>query len=354
MKLTSRTIRFHAVAWQLLILVLLLDSCSARRIQMPGSKSIEAFMKDQHVPTVGVCIIQKAEIQQVKLFGNIEYHSPAPRNTLFNLASLTKPLISTTTLKLVSNGQWDLDEPLCHYWTDPDVIDDSFNTKLTTRHVLSHQSGLPNWRGHEPGGKLTFAFEPGSQWKYSGEGFEYLRKAIENKFHISIEKLVDSILFNPIEMTDTRFYWDGNMDTTLYAERYNSNGVQYEKEKWYSANASNLVMSTMEDYGKFAVAILKQNFLSLSMQNEMIKPQAKVNNDKEFGLGWNLVRNLTNGHYALTHTGRNRGQNTVIILLPEDKRGIIVFTNGDNGDKVYEKIIADYFDLGKEILSRMK
>ena len=86
----------------------------------------------------------------------------------------------------------------------------------------------------------------------------------------------------------------------------------------------------------------------------MIKPQAKLNDIKLFGWGWNLVRNLTKGDNALTHTGRNRGQDTVIILLPEDKKGIIGLTNGENGDKVYEKIIADYFELGKEILSRMK
>ena len=71
-----------------------------------------------------------------------------------------------------------------------------------------------------------------------------------------------------------------------------------------------------------------------------------TNRDYPTGEGMNL--------YALTHTGRNRGQNTVIILLPQVKKGIVVFTNGENGDKLYERIISEYFDTGKEILERMR
>ncbi len=340
--------------WQICLLAFMVYSCSPKHTQILKSEPILTWMKNENVPTVGVCIIENFKIRQVKIFGNIEYHSPAPLNTLFNLASLTKPLISTTTLKLVSSGQWQLDEPLCNYWTDPDVANDAFNKKLTTRNVLCHQSGLPNWRGNEPNGKLSFAFEPGSQWKYSGEGFEYLRKALERKFQIPIEKLVDSILFRPLDMKDIHFYWDKNMDTTRYAERYRADGSQYEKEKWYDANASNLVLSTLKDYGRFGVAILEGNYLSGDVQLEMIKTQAVLKNGKEFGLGWNVTRNLSKGGYALTHTGRNRGQNTIIILLPQEKRGIIVFTNGENGDIVYENIISEYFDSGKEILTRIK
>jgi CubicO group peptidase (beta-lactamase class C family) len=354
MKIESIKLVSTVANWHICFLVFMVYSCSPKHTQILKNEPVLTWMKNGNVPTVGVCIIENAKIQQIKMFGNIEYHSPAPINTLFNLASLTKPLISMTTLKLVSDRQWQLDEPLCHYWTDPDVANDTFNKKLTTRHVLSHQSGLPNWRGNEPNGKLSFAFQPGSQWKYSGEGFEYLRKALEHKFQTSIEKLVDSILFRPLNMKDIHFYWDKNMDTTRYAERYRADGSQYEKEKWYEANPSNLALSTVEDYGKFGVAILKGTYLTNEVQVEMIKTQALLKNGKEFGLGWNVIKNLSIGGYALTHTGRNRGQNTVIILLPQTKKGIIVFTNGENGDKVYESIISEYFDSGKEILDRMR
>lgn len=354
MNQVSEKVIISTGSWMALIVVVLLSSCSTRHLLISKSDSILNWMKQENVPTVGICYIENAKIQQIRMFGNIEYHSPAPINTLFNIASLTKPLLSMTTLKLVSNGQWQLDEPLCHYWTDPDVANDSLNRKLTTRHVLSHQSGLPNWRGQEPNGKLSFAFEPGKQWKYSGEGFEYLRRALEIKFKIPIERLVDSILFKPLGMNDTRFYWDKTMDSTLYADRYNSEGKPYEKEKWYSANASNLVLTTVEDYGKFGVAILKGNFLSPDVQNEMIQKQVMLENGTEVGLGWFMIKELTYGGYVLYHSGRNRGQNTKIFLLPESKQGIIIFTNGENGDKVCDKIISEYFESGKEILSHLR
>jgi hypothetical protein len=54
------------------------------------------------------------------------------------------------------------------------------------------------------------------------------------------------------------------------------------------------------------------------------------------------------------HSGSNRGQNTKIFLLPKSKKGIVIFTNGENGTKVCENIISKYFDSGNEILDRLK
>jgi CubicO group peptidase (beta-lactamase class C family) len=286
--------------------------------------------------------------------GDLPHHSPAPNNTLFNIASLTKPLTAYTTLILVSQGQWQLDEPLSNYWVDPDVAADERHKKLTTRHVLSHQSGLPNWRGHEPDGKLAFAFEPGTQWKYSGEGFEYLRQALEHKFKQPLEKLVDSLLFEPLKMKDTRFFWDASMDSSLYANRHHEDGSPFPLETWYSANPSNLVLTTVSDYARFGIGVMNRTGLSPAVYSEMIARQAQLKNNREWGLGWSLIKGLTDGGYALVHTGGNPGLNTIVILLPESKRGIVVFTNGAKGDQLYEKLIEQVFDLGREVISRMK
>ena len=99
-------------------------------------------------------------------------------------------------LKLVESGQWDLDEPLHHYWVDPEIKSDRKHKKTTSRHVLSHTAGFKNWRNMEPDGKLVINFQPGTQSQYSGEGYEYLRKAIENKFDTSIEVLANSLIFH--------------------------------------------------------------------------------------------------------------------------------------------------------------
>lgn len=336
-------------------LVFLGTGCSAqRKISIPNADIVNSLMTEYSVPVVGVSIIENGKLKQVKVFGNLPHHSPAPDNTLFNIASLTKPLTSSTVLILVSQGKWQLDEPLSNYWVDPDVVGDERHKKLTTRHVLSHQTGLPNWRGHEPGGKLGFAFEPGTQWKYSGEGFEYLRQALEHKFKLRFEDLVDSLLFKPLGMNNTQYYWDANTDSLLYANRYHEDGSPFEMETWYSANPSNLVLTTVSDYARFGIGVMNRTGLTPAVYKEMTAKQAQLKNNREWGLGWSLIRGLSNGEYALLHTGGNPGLNTIVILLPESKRGIVVFTNGAKGDQLYEKLIGQAFGLGKEIITRMK
>jgi len=120
------------------------------------------------------------------------------------------------TLKLVQSGQWNLDEPLALYWIDPDIAHSPYLWRLTTRYVLSHQTGFPNWRTDDGSGKLTFKFEPGTNSSYSGEGYEYLRRALESKFHQPLDKLLDSVLFKPLGMNDTR-YWGPDLDTSRFA-----------------------------------------------------------------------------------------------------------------------------------------
>jgi CubicO group peptidase (beta-lactamase class C family) len=336
-------------------LVFLNLHCSAqRKIAIPEANAVNSLMSEYHVPTVGVSIIEKGKLKRIKMFGNLPHHSPAPVNTLFNIASVTKPVTAYMVLVLASQGRWQLDEPLSNYWVDPDVADDERHKKLTTRHVLSHQSGLPNWRGHEPGGKLAFAFEPGTQWKYSGEGFEYLRQALENKFKQPFEKLVDSLVFKPLGMKDSHFFWDPSVDSSLYANRHHEDGTPFELETWYSANPSNLLLTTVGDYARFGIGVMNHKGLTAAVYDEMIATQVRLKNNREWGLGWSLIKGLSNGEYAMVHTGGNPGIKTIVVLLPQSKRGIIVFTNGEKGDQLYERLIEEAFDLGKEIVTRMK
>ena len=87
-------------------------------------------------------------------------------------------MTAIVTLKLVEKGLWDLDEPVYKYHIDKDIKNSPELKKLTTRHILSHQSGFPNWRHLTESQRLSFEFEQGTQFQYSGEGFEYLRKAL--------------------------------------------------------------------------------------------------------------------------------------------------------------------------------
>jgi hypothetical protein len=168
-----------------------------------NDKEIEKWLKSINIPALGIGVINKGKLKQVKVFGEIDKGKIAPYNTIFNVASLAKPVTAMVALKLVSSGKWDLDEPIFKYWTDLDVTNDPRSEELTTRHILSHQSGFPNWRYSNESNKLTFKFSPGTKHQYSGEGIEYLRKALESKFKKSLNELATELIFEPLSMDDT-------------------------------------------------------------------------------------------------------------------------------------------------------
>ena len=111
---------------------------------------------------------------------------------LYNIASMTKPLVVMTVLKLAESSKWDMNEPLSNYYIDPDIKESPYRDSLTSLHVVRHQTGFPNWRGDS---LLNFEFPPGSAYGYSGEGFEYLRKALETKFDGSLTKMAERAKF---------------------------------------------------------------------------------------------------------------------------------------------------------------
>src|SRR5690606_37776213 len=166
--------------------------------------SVEQWLKVNKIPTLGIGIIDNGKLQHIKVYGELQPGVKAPYNTVFNVASLAKPVTAMVALRLASMRKWDLDEPLFHYWIDHDVAQDENHKQLTTRHTLSHQSGFTNWRWETISGKLEFQFTPGTQYQYSGEGFEYLRKALEKKFKKTLNQLATELLFEPLNMIDTQ------------------------------------------------------------------------------------------------------------------------------------------------------
>jgi len=295
---------------------------------------IESLLKEQNVPTVAIGLIENNEIVMTEVLGLSKPISNATSELQFSVASLTKPVSMMLALTLASNKIWNLDEPLAHYWIDPDVKGDTLAFQVSSRHVLSHQGGFTNWRSMNPGGKLAFDTAPGTAFRYSGEGYEYLRHAIEKKF-----------------MT-----WPNHLDTLKYAGRFDQHGKKYPIEKPASANAAASLITTIRDYTRFALACLKGEGISTDLNRQIHSPQIMVTEVRDVGIGlsWVVIKNLTRNEYALMHTGSDPGIKTLIVLLPKSKRGLVVFTNGDNGKKVYEEVLREMLDVGNEILLRMK
>ncbi|MFC4873566.1 serine hydrolase domain-containing protein [Negadavirga shengliensis] len=356
-------LHFNAV---LLFLILLLsgpqEKPACKGIDLPEKALITQWLDERHVPLAGIGIIEQGKLASVRFITETGNKGIPSQNTFFNVASLTKPVVEMLTLKLVDMGKWNLDEPLANYWIDLDINSSPYLYDLTTRHVITHQSGFANWRSEEADKKLQFHFEPGTDRKYSGEGLEYLRRALEIKFGEGIDTLADSLIFSPLGMSNTGFYWSEKFDEKDFATPHNQKGEAYPLKKWYQANAADLLLSTVGDYTNFGAWVMEGMGLSDSLFREMITPQPA--GDKgiylpfgdrvSLGLGWMVIQDLPNDEYVLMHTGKDPGVNTIMMLLPASKRGIVIFTNGDNGKEIYTSIIKHSLDIGENIFQRLE
>ena len=278
-------------------------------------------LQEEHaVPAVGVGLIENGRIKYIKVFGEHQNGMRAPDDTIFNVASIAKPVVTMAVLKLVQSGEWDLDEPLFHHWTDPDIKDHPYLQLLTSRHVLTHSTGFRNWRRHFENGRLNFDFKPGTGYQYSGEGMEYLRRAIEAKFDIPFNELMTSLVFKPANMNNSTLEWLSPDKLKKFSHWYDGDGnkhqINYETPR---ANAADDLLTTIEDLSNFSIAVMEQQLVSGNVYRDMMRPQVAVNNRLSRGLGWVVLPNLAEGEIALNHDGGDPGVSTAMTLFPNSK-----------------------------------
>lgn len=149
----------------------------------------------------------------------------------------------------------------------------------------------------------------------------------------------------PLKMTDKRYIPDKDTDLSRLVVGYDKDRKEYETVNNKIPNAADNLLTTVEDYGNFLVSILNKNGLTDKVFAEITLNQVASTKGKHFGLGFEIY-DLGNGEYALSHGGADKGTRTIFFIFPETKKGILIFTNSDNGTLVYEPLIKLY--LGEE------
>jgi len=350
------TARFTSVwlkqgdAWQLGD-VLSYDHQPADAVADKNKAAILSLLQQNKVPALGLGIIEHGKLVSTQVYGELTPGTEAPQNTLFKVASLTKPVVTMLTLRLVAAGKLLLDEPLAAYWVDPNIKADPNHVLLTPRLVLTHQTGFANWRYLETDNTLRFQFKPGTQHQYSGEGFEYLRRALEHKFGQSLEALAQQYVFEPAGMTDTYFWWSVGVDENRYARNHDINCKALESEKYYKANAAANMISTVEDYSKFMVFVMAQQQAMPMVYQDMQAHHVSIGPKHYFGLGWEIFSGFSGDESLLLHSGRDPGVSTLAAFSPQSQNGYVIFMNGDNATAVLEQLLPQLY-LGKELWQR--
>jgi CubicO group peptidase (beta-lactamase class C family) len=219
--------------------------------------AIPRLLEEGSVPGLSVALIQKGELVWHKGFGvkNAQAKESVTDNTVFEAASLSKPVFAYAVLKLVDEGKLDLDAPLTKYLPgNYDVGDDVRINQITARHVLSHRPGFPNWRRQN--NALTIHFTPGERFSYSGEGFVYLSKVVEKITGEEFNAFMKRSVFIPLGMNDSSYVWQDSY-ITQHAFSHSSMGQPTGQNKSTRPNAAASLRTTAQDFGKFLAAIVQ-------------------------------------------------------------------------------------------------
>jgi CubicO group peptidase (beta-lactamase class C family) len=304
----------------------------------------------------------------------------ASPETVFEGASLGKPLFAYGVLQLVDLGALDLDRPLYQYLPLPEASGDRMR-RVTARHVLSHTTGLSNWR-QQPG-PMEPASEPGAKFTYSGEGYFYLQRVVEKITGKPFDRFMRETVLDPLGMKHSSYVWlpefesrmaagyDGQENrldvqaaigrrTLTIAEAWHKPLVDWRYDdaakavplvnpQWQTLpiymvpNAASSLLTTVSDYTRFLTHLVAGPSagglkLSPATWESMTTPQIRLNSALYWGLGWGIQRD-ENGQ-VLWHWGANNSFRNFVIADPPNQRAVVVFTNSENGPRLYERVIV--------------
>ena len=206
------------------------------------------------MPSVAVAYIEDRKVAWTAAYGEQSPGVPATGKTLYNMASLTKPVTAEVVLRLASTGKLSLDESMSPFWLDPDIKDDPRSKLLTPRLCLSHQTGFANWR-RMTSGVLTIRWEPGTQTGYSGEGYDYVGRFAEKKMAEPFDALAQEIELDPIGMNETSYtakQWYAGRLAVPHGPKAEE-PVDPVATTW---NGADQLRTTIGDYAKFVVSVM--------------------------------------------------------------------------------------------------
>ena len=317
-------------------------------------KDVPELMKKDGVPGLAIAVIRGGKTTWVHGFGikEAKTNQPVMEDTVFEAASLSKPVFTYGVLKLVEQGKLGLDVPLTRYLPKPFVAGDDRLAKITARLVLSHRTGFPNWPDNADG-SVSIYFEPGERFSYSGEGYIYLQRVVEQITGKPLNDYMTKAVFTPLGMTSSSYVWRPDFDA-LTATGHGSDGKPVELWKPKEALAASTLNTTAKDYARFVEAVLNGKGLKPATVREMETPEIaldpecricikhepkQLSKNLFWGLGWGIQRK--DGSDALWHWGDNGAFKAFVMAEPKSKSGVVMFANSENGLEIAKPVIDE-------------
>jgi CubicO group peptidase (beta-lactamase class C family) len=353
-------------------ILLLCDVASAQ------AEKVDAYLKSEmakrHIPGASVAVVQDGRVILARNYGqaNVELSVPVTPDSVFKLASLTKPFTATAVMMLVEEGKISLDGRLAEYL--PDLPSQWAN--VTVRQALSHTSGLvdylrvPRWSWQSswrqdltPDEFIKFAseaaplFAPGAGIRYSNTGYYLLGMLIQKVSGKTYGQFVAERIFRPLGMTATR----RDTLTGIVPNRVSGyvlvNGVlqnaEYTSETWAFSEGG--IISTATDLAKWEAALYTEKLIKRSRLEQMWTA-TKLNNGSlaiigdngagkpnYYGLGWYISEHR--GHKIIFHPGDKPGFSSTFTRFMDERLTVILLCNNSSGSPAFAMslAVADFY-----------
>lgn len=315
-----------------------------------------------HVPGVSIAVVHDGQIEWARGFGVTRIGGAAvTAETLFQAASISKPVTALAVLRLVQSGKLDLDTDVNRYLKTWKVPDNEFTAKnkVTLRELLTHTAGMtvhgfPGYasdallptvtqvlNGEKPANTPAIRVDktPGTIWRYSGGGYVIVQQLLEDVTGKPFPKLMQELVLEPIGMTHSTY------EQPLPSARLAEAAMPYRPDgqpvaggpHTYREMGPGGLWTTPSDLARYAIEVQKAlagkstKVLSAAMARQMLTPGMN-----HWGLG-----PATGGspeHPYFTHGGANEGFRCNFMAY-ENSDGVFIMTNGDNGGDVAEELL---------------
>ncbi|WP_228237817.1 serine hydrolase domain-containing protein [Allomuricauda sp. M10] len=277
------------------------------------------------------------------------------RNTLFQVASLSKMVSAVGVMKLVEEEKIDLDVPVNQYLTRWQLPPSEFNNEeVSTRGLLSHTSGLTDGLGYSGfrsrdsvqtleasltntldadkgvSGQVKVGVAPNTEWRYSGGGYTLLQLLVEERSQEIFTVYMTEKVLEPLGMVHSYYELPESAYSKL-TDFYNADGSE-APHFYYTSLAATSLYSSLADLETFFQEFTPKNnkLLKKGTLDEMQKPIGYKMGVPTYGMGIFLFASLDSGKYIIGHDGMSSPPiNTALRINPDTGDGIIFLETGD-------------------------
>ena len=333
-------------------------------------------MEHYKVPGISITVIDNGEMEGVVCSGNRRAHSDAPINpdTLFQAASISKPVTAMAALSVVQEGKLELDQDvnaILRSWKVPESVL-TFDEKVTLRRLLSHTAGMTvhGFNGYPIGEGIPTLLEtlnskppansepirvdlvPGSRYQYSGGGYVVVQQLLIDVTSMNFPDLMWELVLEPLGMRNSSFLQPLPSDKSSHAAEGHSLSGEPISGGWfvYPELAAAGLWSTSSNLALFLIEVMKSMkgqsnvVLSHTMILEMLQAQG---GDGTWGFGMGFLRAGEGTAFHILIGGSNHGYRSKMVAFPETGQGAVVMANGEDGEGLNDEVfrgIAQVYD----------